>query len=167
MSPDDLMLEKQSVLLELERLKAQGLTLSKQYTVDDNLADMQFEIRRHMMHIDELNSISFMKDGLRLVFTGIETANRSLGPFLELDGWGASASAELSTHKYDATLSKLFRKYWRQGGSSPPEMELAMAVLGSMGSYHFKNKFFSSSGKRHAPSIPIVQDDSDDDEEAP
>jgi hypothetical protein len=43
-------------------------------------------------------------------------------------------------------------------------MELAMGILGSIGSYHFKRKLFSS--RPTARRAPPVLDDSDD-EEAP
>ena len=173
MSEEEIMLEKQSVILELERLKAQGIKLSKEYTLDDNLADMQFEVRRHLLYIDETNNISLMKDGLKLLFGGIEGGNRAVGNILQLDGWSAHACTELDRHKYDQSLSALYRKYWRRGSSSP-EMELAFGVLSSIGTWHVKQQFSKSMApKRNGLSglgIPArleEEEDSSDDEDLP
>lgn len=134
---EELMLEKQSVLLELERLKGQGIVLSKTYTLQDRIDDMQFEVRRHLLNIDEQNTVQFMRDGMRLLFTGVEIANSKMGPFLDLDGWATEVGKDIS--KYDSSLSKLYRKYWKRSTMSP-EMELAVGILGSMGMHHFKKK---------------------------
>lgn len=134
---EELMLEKQSVLLELERLKSQGIVLSKAYTLQDRVDDMQFEVRRHLLNIEEQNTVQFMRDGMRLAFTGVEIANSKLGPFLNLDGWAAEVGKDIS--KYDSSLSRLYRKYWKRSTMSP-EMELAVGILGSMGMHHFKKQ---------------------------
>lgn len=138
---EELMLQKQSVLLELERLKSNGVTLSRRFTMNDRLEDMQFEVRRHLLNIDEQNTVQFMRDTMRIVFSGIEIANGKLGPFLDLDGWAAEVGADMS--RYDSSLSRLYRKYWRRSTMSP-EMELAVGILGSMGMHHFKRKFAST-----------------------
>ena len=163
MSKEDEMIEKQSALLELERLKAQGVTLTKAYTMDDDLTLIQWEIRRHLLLIEETNSISFMKDAMRLAFSGIEALNSKAGPVLELDGWSASASQELATHKFDPALAKLYKKYWRRGSSSP-EMELTMGLLGSLGAYHFKKKFMQRSTPQRKTNVAHTIDDSDDED---
>ena len=163
MSEEDLMIEKQSVLMDLDRLRAQGITITRNYTLDDDLTTMQWEVRRHMLMIDEMNSISFMKDAMRLAFSGIEALNAKAN-LLELDGWGASASQELTGHKYDSALSKLYKKYWRRGSGSSPELQLALGVVGSMGAYHFKKKLFTARPTPRRAQQPL--DDSDD-EEAP
>lgn len=135
---EDEILEKQSVLLELERLENHnGVRLTKRYTLDDNLADMQFEIRRHLSNIDEANMVKFMGDGLKLMCNGAEMANSRLGPFLELDGWAGSVTRDMG--RYDSAFSKLYRKYWKRSSISP-EMELAFALIGSMAMHHFQSK---------------------------
>ena len=158
--------EKQSALLEIERLRAQGAKITKEYTLDDDLTVIQWEIRKQLMLIDEGNSIGFMKDAMRLGFSGIEALNGKV-KLLELEGWAAQASSELGGHKYDNALSKIYRKYWRRGSSSP-EMEIAFGILGSMGSYHFKKKLMGSRPPPIRPrsGAPII-DDSDDEEVPP
>ena len=153
---DLMMKEKQNVLMDMERLKLQGITFSKQWTIDDSLEDMQYEIRRHMMHIEECNNMNMMRDGMRMVCTGIEMINGRMH-LLELNGWAAEVCADMS--KYDPALSKLYRKYWRRSQSSSPEMEIAMGVLTSMGMYHFKRKL--ASRMFTPPSVPSMRSMSD------
>ena len=47
MTAQELQIEKMSTLMELDRLKASGVTLTKTFTLDDELAVMQWEVRRH------------------------------------------------------------------------------------------------------------------------
>ena len=139
MSAEELLIEKQSTLLELERLrKNHQVKLTKEFTLEDRLDDMTFEVRRHLLNIEEKNTLNYMRDGLKICFTGIEFANAKLGPFLELDGWANEMSTDIS--KYDSALSRLHKKYWRRSTMSP-EMELAMGLVGSIGMFHFKRKF--------------------------
>lgn len=138
---EELALEKQSVLLELGRLEMKGITLTRRYTMNDRVEDMQFEVRRHLLNQEEQRAVQFMRDSMRLLFSGIEIANGKLGPFLDLDGWAAEVGSDID--RYDPSLSKLYRKYWRRSSMSP-EMELTVGILGSMGMHHFKRKFASS-----------------------
>ena len=132
-----LMHEKQNVLMDMSRLKMQGIQFSKEWTTDDSLDDMQYEVRRHMIHIEEINNMKMMRDGMRMICTGIEMLNGRM-QILELNGWAADVCSDMS--KYDPALSKLYRKYWRKSQSASPEMEIATGVLMSMGMYHFKRK---------------------------
>lgn len=132
-------LEKQAALLEMEKLKINGATFTKNYTMNDSLADIQFEIRRMEMYQKEESSLNMMRDGLKLTINSIEVINRFTGEKLSLNGWSDEATRDMD--RYDPSLSRLYRKYWRRGSSSP-EFELAFAIASSMGIYHFKNKFF-------------------------
>lgn len=133
---EELLLEKQSVLHELRNMvRDHNVQLSKEYTLADRLEDMRFEMRRHLLDMEERDTVELMRDGMRMVFAGIEIANHQLGPFLDLDGWAASVGSTL--HKYDSSLSRLYRKYWKRSNTSP-EMHIAFGVLGSLGMYHFR-----------------------------
>jgi hypothetical protein len=167
------LLEKQQALLDLERLRmTQGVTLSKRWTLDDRLDDMQFEVRRHLLHAEEQSSISMLRDGLRLATSGIEMGSARFG-ILDLEGWSNEVCADMS--KYDHSLSRLYRKYFQRGFSSP-ETELALALVGSMSMFHFKQKLSKRmlGGMRAAapPAMPRASPaaqwgSADSDEEAP
>lgn len=168
-------LEKQSVLLDMERLKLQGIQFTKVWTLNDRLDDMHFELRRHLLHLDEINNMNFLRDGLRMACTGFEVLNRRWG-LLELDGWSQEVCRDMS--RYDNSMSRLYRKYWRRTSTTSPEMELGLALMGSIGMYHFKQKMSSqmfSSGPSvpRPPNVPMqmpnssvnVDDSSDDEDE--
>ena len=99
--------EKQNVLMDIERLKMQGIQFSKQYTVDDPIEDMQYEIRRHMLHMEEMNNMNMMRDGMRMLCTGIEMLNGKF-KLMELNGWSQDVCSDMT--KYDTALSKIYRK---------------------------------------------------------
>ena len=40
--------------------------------------------------------------------------------------------------KHNANLTRIYRKYWRRGHSTSPEMDIAMSLIGSMSMYHMK-----------------------------
>tara|TARA_A100001015_G_C15018766_1_gene726892 strand:+ start:1121 stop:1960 length:840 start_codon:yes stop_codon:yes gene_type:complete len=163
------MLEKQSLLLDLQRLKMQGIKLSKEWSTEDRVEDLTLEIRRHTLHLDEVSNVQTMRDGLRLVCTGFEMMNNKFG-LLDLEGWSSEVCNDLNKH--DQNLSRIYRKYWRRGQSSNPELDIAASLFASMGMYHFKRKMSKkilNPGSRpsQVKPTPKVYDDSDDDEEAP
>ena len=135
---EDELMEKHAVLAELNQLQQQqGVYLSRSYSTQDSLDDLQFEVRRHLVGIDEVNMVRFMSDGMRLACTGLELANSKMGPFLELDGWATEVTSDMT--RYNSALTKLYRKYWQRSAMSP-EMELVMALVGSVVMHHFKQK---------------------------
>lgn len=174
MNADLEILEKQQILMDMERLKMQGIKLTKEWTIADRIDDMQFEVRRHMLHIDEVNNINMMRDGMRLMCSGFEMMNTRLG-FLELDGWSAEVCADMD--KYDNALGRIYRKYWRTSTQNSAEMEIVIGLIGSMGMFHFKQKMQSKLFEKNkrpvytkpppAPKPAIPGSDSDSDESVP
>jgi hypothetical protein len=151
----DVMLEKQASLLELQRLRQQGVRLSKDFTMDDSLQSMQFEIRRHVMELQEGRTLGLMRDGMSLFFTGMEMANQKWGPVLDLNGWAAEVCKD--KERFDPALARLYRKYYRRSQMSA-EMELLMAVGASAVMFHMSKKFTPPSvgGPRAAAQGPAV-----------
>jgi len=138
MSASEIQFEKQSTLMELDRLQTQhGCKLSREYNMRDNLADMKFEVRCHLSKIDETSTVKFMSDGMKLMCQGVELANNRWGPFLDLDGWASAVTDDMS--KYESSLAKLYRKYWKRS-TMAPELELAFGIIGSIALHHFKRK---------------------------
>ena len=136
-SGDDL-LAKQQALLELERLRRQGVTLTRQYTVRDRIEDIEFEVKRHCMHIEEETTLNFMRDSMKIAFGAIELANNKLGPWLDLDGWSSQMTSDMS--KYDPALTRIYRKYCKKSSMSP-EAEIVLGVVSSIGMHHCRRKF--------------------------
>jgi hypothetical protein len=134
---DTEILEKQEVLVDMERLKMNGIKMSKEWTLNDRLEDMKFEVRRHMLHIDEIQNVKMMRDGMRLMCSGFEILNGRFG-LLELDGWASEVCQDME--RYDNALGRIYRKYWRKSSINSPEMEILFSLCSSVGMYHFKQK---------------------------
>ena len=63
--------------------------------------------------------------------------NNRIG-LLDLEGWSSEVCRDLGKH--DANLARIYRKYWKRNHSTSPEMDIIMAMIGSMGMYHMKRK---------------------------
>lgn len=146
----DVQREKQGYLLELRKYEHQGMHLTKSFSMRDSLEDLQFEYDRIKMNLDTLSGVNFMKDAMKLAFTGIELANSKMGPFMHLDGWSREMTQDMQ--KYNHCLEKLYKKHWRKG-SMAPETELAFMILGSMVVHHFKSKFCSNISVTDTPAF--------------
>ena len=170
MTREELDYAKTSVLLELERLRGMGCKLTREYGMHDSLEEMEYEARRHVLMMEEQNSVNMMKDGLRLFVSGVEFANGKFGPFLSLDGFSQSFSSELTTGKHNMTLTKLHRKYFKTPVQSSPEVELAMAMMGAAAMHHFQRSYMHKVMPQQRappasfmPNVPAADDDSDED----
>ena len=167
---EDEELAKRTVLIDLGRLEKQGVVMTKRWTMQDRYSDMLLELRRHLMLEEEQSNVDMLKDGLKMLVTGVEVLSKKF-QVLDLDGWSSEVSGTLSKH--DATLARIYRKHWRRGSSRNPEVELALALIGSAGMYHLKSSMskhlvygnVNKTTRKAARKKPV--EDSSSDEEAP
>ena len=171
-SPEDDELNRRTLLLDLQQLEQSGVKLSKQWTVDDRAEDMMLELRRHTLAAEEKKNVTMMRDGLRILVTGIEMANNRMG-LLDLEGWSQETCKDLNKH--NASLTRIYRKYWRRGVSTSPEWDITLAIFGSMGMHHLRrsmSKQLVQRGTPRAPQAPprgggyTLHDDTDSEESA-
>ena len=101
----------------------------------DSMEDMMLEMRRHSLAMDESANVTMMRDGLKLAVTGVEMINNRFG-LLDLEGWSSTVCKDLSKH--DANLARIYRKWWRRPSSTSPELDICLALVGSMGMHHMK-----------------------------
>ena len=134
-SGSDEELSKRTVLCDLQRLQMQGVQLTKEWTMDDRLEDMMLEMRRHTLAMDERANVNMMRDGLRIMVTGIEMMN-TRWKLLDLEGWSGEVCKDLNKH--DANLARIYRKYWKRSSSTSPEMDICTSLIASMGFHHMK-----------------------------
>lgn len=179
LTPEEIAFEKSSTLMELQRLKNMGIQLTREFTMNDSLADMSFELRKQLLLIEESNMVSTLKDGLKIFVSSVEMANEKFGPFLHLSGFSQTVSQDINNRKFDQPLQRIHRKYFRSTGAQmAPELEIALGLASSMAMHHFRrgylDKILPSTGggaKRSMPNsmrdIPPAADDSDDEELPP
>lgn len=147
--------EKQVLLHELSRMQMSGSQLCRNLSMDDNLADIEYELNRTKAKDDCVSTVAFMKDAIKFGVTGIEMLNSKF-KVLKLNGWSSEATRDMN--RYDRSLTKLYTRYMRKGSVSPI-LELGFLLFGSMILCHMKNSFMGgmmggSASPAAAPSAP-------------
>lgn len=135
-------MEKQATLLEIDHLRAQGVTISKDFNMTDTLESMQFEVRRHLQHLDETRMVATLVDMFKMGLTGLEMASKKVN-FIDLDGYSTEVTADMS--RFTPAITRLYRKYYRKSVWSP-EAEMGFALCSSIAMFHFRKKFYSGGG---------------------
>ena len=140
LTSDEERLEKQEYLIELANLQQKGVKLSRDFTLNDSVAELEFEINSQNANLNTRNAVRFCLDSIKVAANFIEIGNAKYGPFIELDGWAESTFGG-DMKRYEHVFERIYRRYWRKNQMSPL-MELAWLILGSMVTWHFKSKFF-------------------------
>jgi hypothetical protein len=129
MSEIDITLEKEALLYELEIMEKQGsIKLHRQLTISDDLDTIQYQYDRANMIISTQQTVEWAKTGIRMGSGLIETFAKKFGVSM-IDGFSNNLCKDMN--KFNKPLTKMYRKYWRRGSSSP-ETELAMIVFGAL-----------------------------------
>jgi hypothetical protein len=150
----DIVLEKEALLYEIELLEKQGLIkLHRSLTMDDTLESIQYQYDRANMIVSSQQTVEWAKSGIKMGSTLLELGMKKFGVNI-VDGFSSNLCKDMS--KFNKPLTKLYRKYWRRGTSSP-ESELAMIVFGALAMTVLANKGLGSlTGTASAPPPPPV-----------
>lgn len=143
LSTDETLKQKLIFLRKLEALEKKGIKLTKKYTMDDPLAEMQGEYEMIKSEKEKSNSVKFQGKMLMAAVSAIEFLNGKFDPFdIKLDGWGESVSENMDD--YDEVFGELHEKY---GGKTKmaPEIKLLFMLGGSAAMLHMTNTMFKSS----------------------
>jgi len=142
LSPEEERKKKIDLINKLNRLETKGYTLTKRYTMDNTLEEIQLEYDRLVDAKNLEASLRFQRQCLMGVATGAEFLNSKFNPFdWDLDGW--SESMHENIEDFDEVFEELYDKY-KGRGNMPPEAKLAMSVIGSGFMFHMSNSFFRS-----------------------
>jgi hypothetical protein len=142
MDPEKEKKEKSEVLNKLQRLEQKGFPVSKRYTMDNTLDEMNQEYARLVDARSLEASLRFQRQALMSVVTGMEWANTRFDPFdIKLDGW--SEAVHENVEDFDQIFEELYDKY-KERGKMPPEARLVMALAGSGFMCHVSNTFLKS-----------------------
>jgi hypothetical protein len=143
MSKDEMLREKFKFLRKLEALEKKGVELSKKYSMDSSLQEMQGEYETIMEEKTKQNSVKFQGNMLMAIINGIEFLNNKFDPFdVKLDGW--SEQVQENINDYDDIFSELHDKY-KSKASMAPELKLLFQLGGSAMMVHMTNTMFKSS----------------------
>ena len=125
----DVAIEKEALLYELELMEKQGsIKLHRQLTMADSLDSIQYQYDRANMIVSTQQTVDWAKTGIKMGSGVLETVLKKFGLGI-VDGFSNNLCKDMS--KFNQPLTKMYRKYWRRGTSSP-EMELAMIVFGAL-----------------------------------
>ena len=149
LNPEEERKRKTELLNKLNRLESKGYSLTKRFTMDNSLDEIQQE---HDRLVDAKNleaSLRFQRQCLMGVVTGAEFMNGKFNPFdWELDGW--SESVHENIEDFDEVFEELYDKY-KGRGNMPPEAKLMMSLVGSGFMFHMSNSFFRSKMSNMTP----------------
>jgi hypothetical protein len=141
-SKEELLKEKFKYLRKLEALEKKGVELSKKYTMDSPLQEMQGEYETIMEEKSRQNSVKFQGNMLMACINGIEFLNSKFDPFdIKLDGWSEQVNENIND--YDDIFSELYDKY-KSKASMAPELKLLFQLGGSAMMVHMTNTMFKS-----------------------
>lgn len=109
MSKEELLHQKFKYLRKLEDLENKGVQLTKKYTMESSLAEMQGEYENIINEKQKSNSVKFQGKMLMAMITGLEFLNNRFDPFeLKLDGWAEQINEGIDD--YDEIFSELHEK---------------------------------------------------------
>jgi len=142
MNPEEERKKKIDLINKLNRLESKGYTLTKHFSMDNTLDEIQLEYDRLVDAKNLEGSIRFQRQCLMGVVTGFEFLNGKFNPFdWQLEGW--SESVHENIEDFDEVFEELYDKY-KGRGNMPPEAKLLMSLVGSGFMFHMSNSFFRS-----------------------
>ena len=142
LTKEELLREKFKFLRKLDALEKKGIELTKKYTMESNLAEMQGEYEMIMEEKAKHNSVKFQGNMMMAIINGIEFLNNRFDPFdVKLEGWGEQINENITD--YDDIFSELHDKY-KSKASMSPELKLLFQLGGSAMMVHMTNTMFKS-----------------------
>ena len=128
MSKEELLREKFKILRKLEAIEKKGIKLSKRYTMESSLTEMQGEYETIKSEKEKSNSVKFQGRMLMAAITGLEFLNNKFDPFdLKLDGWAEQVNENIDD--YDEIFGELHEKYQTKAKMAP-ELKLLFQMSG-------------------------------------
>lgn len=153
---EELELLKLDMLRKLGELKTYGVTLSKNYSMDDDYKMMVREYKIHMGIKNKKNWIEWVSGGLLWGVKGLEMANDQYNPYdIKLSGWQDEVSQNMTSY-YDI-LGEIYEHYNEPGKNMNPVFKLVLNLLGSAG----KKVLITSAIKNMPSKAEKLEDDSD------
>jgi hypothetical protein len=143
MTKEDMVRKKFEILRKLESLEKKGVKLSRRYTMESSLLEMEGEYEMIVSEKKKSSSIKFQGKMLMACITGLEFLNNKVDPFdIKLDGWGDQVNENLDD--YDDIFAELHEKY-KSKAKWAPEVKLLFQLGGGAIMLHMTNSMFQSS----------------------
>ena len=128
---------------KLMHIKNMGMELTRKYTMESELDEMEAELKYHSDIQSKKNGVQLAKSFMCNALTGLEYLNDKYDPFgFNLKGW--SDQVKLNKDDYDDVFGELLEKYKGNGKKMEPELKLAMMLMISAGSFHMAQSMTSN-----------------------
>jgi len=141
LSQEEIMLEKQKIILEFARLEKRGVTFTKHFTLNSDLNEMKFELMKSkkvfQLERDLKIARNLLWNGAKVITFGSNLLSKYTPIDLELEGWPDELKSNI--YDYDDVLEKLIEKY-KSKVDAPPEIQLGYMLLSSAIQYSAANK---------------------------
>lgn len=142
LTKEETMKAKFALLRKFEEYEKAGIQLSKKYSMDDPLSEMQSEDDSIVSERKRKNAVKFQSQMLMTCINGLEWLNEKFDPFdVKLDGWSQQVQENIS--EYDDVFAELYEKY-KGRASMAPELKLLFQLGGSALMVHMSNTMFKS-----------------------
>lgn len=136
LSPQQIRIKKIELLRRLSEIKTKGYNLTKDYDFNSSIEEMEYEYDLLKSFADKRNGVKLYRSLILNGISLVEMGNKAYDPFsFQLDGWSEHMSVEIDG--WDDVLEELYEKYKTTGGGWPPELKLALLIIGSGAGYHF------------------------------
>lgn len=144
LSREEQLKRKYKILRKLDKMKDKGIPVSKNYTIDSNLDEMEGEYEALKDEEEKKSSIDFYGQMLVMIVNGLEKANQAFNPFdIDIDGLGENIQEGLES--YEDIFEALHEKY-KSKGTMAPELRLLLQLGGSAVMCNITNKMIRNAG---------------------
>ena len=144
LTPEEEDRKKKTLLHKLKRLQKRGYPLSRTYTIESPLEDIQSELESIRREVNLDQGTGAAKTGLMFLTQMIEWANKKYDPVdAVLDGWSGQVQEDIDNGMYDLVMEDLYDKYYDRVNLSP-EATLLMLLGQSAVTYHTSKTLISS-----------------------
>jgi hypothetical protein len=136
LTPQEIKMRKIELLRKLSELKSKGYQLTKDYSFNSTIEEMEYEYELLRSFADKRNGIKLYKNILVNVSSVIEFMNERYDPFsFKLGGWSEHMSVEVDS--YEEVLEEIYEKYKGTGKKMPAELKLFLLIIASASAFHF------------------------------
>ena len=144
-SERDAKIYRMKVYFALEDMSNNGIKLTKDYTINSNLEEMEDELALQDERLKHKEAVMFGKDVLIKGSQWIERGNKWLDPIgARLNGW--HKQMKMNIDNYDPVLKRLAVKYGKYITKVEPEIQLIWMFAGSAVAFHYTQKYIEEHG---------------------
>ena len=143
LTPQELRMKKIELLRKLSEIKSKGYELSKDYSFNSSIEEMEYEYELLKSFANKRQGIKLYKNILLNSVSAIEFLNDKYDPFsFQLDGWSEHVSVEIDS--WEDILEEIYEKYKGAGQKMAPEVKLLLLISSSAAAFHHSKSTFKN-----------------------